>query len=202
MSEWYPELEAVPQDADSILWHQVLGDSRARPNSHVQEVRQRGRGRIVIDQHATRTVEHITTSHRIERNASRVLDSTDEASSSENATACTGDGFKVGVPRLWHAIATRPLAIASVNLLKIGSLRTILLGNAENRGRSFEILRETRQTAKFDFELLDRTKAARLLGCSVRSFTRLRQKEGFPRPILKSRWLRSELIAWAMSQRS
>jgi hypothetical protein len=120
----------------------------------------------------------------------------------DNATGLTGGGFNTGVPRLWCAIATRSIADASVKILKIEGLRVIPLGNAENRGRSFEILTKTQHSAKLHFELLDRTKAARLLGCSVRSFTRLRLKEGFPRPILKSRWLRSELVAWAMSQRS
>jgi hypothetical protein len=62
----------------------------------------------VTGRHAT----SITTSHRIERNASQVLDSTDEASSSSNALALTGGGFIAGVPRLWHAIATRSVAIA------------------------------------------------------------------------------------------
>jgi predicted DNA-binding transcriptional regulator AlpA len=115
--------------------------------------------------------------------------------------------------KTWHALDSpvgffqvanmaRSIAIASVKILKIEGLRVVPLGNAENRGRSFEIVRKTQHSAKVDFELLDRTKAARLLGCSVRSFTRLRQKDGFPRPILKSRWLRSELVAWAMAQRS
>jgi hypothetical protein len=151
---------------------------------------------------AGRDATAITTSHRINASESQVIDLTDEASSSKNATALTWGVLDSPVGFFQAANMARPLAIARVNFLKIGSLRSIPLGNAENRDRSFEILRETRQTAKFDFELLDRTKAARLLGCSVRSFTRLRQKEGFPRPILKSRWLRSELIAWAMSQRS
>lgn len=56
--------------------------------------------------------QSITTSHRIERKASRVIDSTDEASSDENATALTRGGFNTGVPRLWHAIATRSVAVA------------------------------------------------------------------------------------------
>jgi hypothetical protein len=74
----------------------------------------------VIDQHSTRTVEHITTSHRINASESQVIESTDEASSYQNATACTGDGFKMGVLRLWHAIATRPLAIAGEIIRRIG----------------------------------------------------------------------------------
>ena len=151
-----------------------------------------------MSRHAT----SIPKTHRIERKASRVLDSTDDASSSKNATALTWGVFKVGVPKLWHAKVARSIADASEKILKIEGLRTIPLGNAENRGRSFEILRKTQHSAKLHFELLDRTKAARLLGCSVRSFTRLRLKQGFPRPILKSRWLRSELVAWAMTQRS
>ena len=146
--------------------------------------------------------QSITTSHRIERKASRVIDSTDDASSDENATAKAWGVFKPPVPKLWPATMARSIADASEKILKIEGLRTIPLGNAENRGRSFEILGKTQETAKLHFELLDRTKAARLLGCSVRSFTRLRLKEGFPRPILKSRWLRSELVAWAMAQRS
>jgi hypothetical protein len=55
---------------------------------------------------------HITTTHRINAYALQVLDSTEEASSDENATALTGGGFNAGVPRLWHAIATRSVAIA------------------------------------------------------------------------------------------
>ena len=151
-----------------------------------------------MNRHATST----TISHGINAHASRVLDSTDDAASDENATALTWGVFKVGVSKLWCATMARSIADASVKILKIEGLRVVPLGNAENRGRSFEILGKTPHSAKLDFELLDRTKAARLLGCSVRSFARLRQKEGFPRPILKSRWLRSELVAWAMTQRS
>jgi hypothetical protein len=122
--------------------------------------------------------------------------------SNENATALTWDALDSPVGFFQVAKVARPIAVASVKILKIEGLRVVPLGNAENRGRSFEIVRKTQQSAKVDFELLDRTKAARLLGCSVRSFTRLRQKDGFPRPIFKSRWLRSELVAWAMAQRS
>ena len=61
-----------------------------------------------MSRHATA----ITTTHRINANALQVLDSNDEASCSENATALTGGGFNTGVPRLWCAIATRSVAIA------------------------------------------------------------------------------------------
>ena len=173
---------------------------------HATPIDQSGRQRPLSFEHhkevAGRHATAIPTTHSINAHASRVIDSTDDASSDENATAKAWGVFKVGVPNLWCANMARSIADASVKILKIEGLRTIPLGNAENRGRSFEILGKTQHSAKLDFELLDRTKAARLLGCSVRSFTRLRLKEGFPRPILKSRWLRSELVAWAMAQRS
>jgi hypothetical protein len=57
-------------------------------------------------------IQSITKTHRNNAYASRVIDSTDAASSSENATALTGCGFNTGVLRLWHAIATRSVAIA------------------------------------------------------------------------------------------
>ena len=60
----------------------------------------------------SRNATAIPTSHSINANASRVIDSTDDASSDENAAALTRGGFNTGVPRLWCAIATRSVAIA------------------------------------------------------------------------------------------
>jgi hypothetical protein len=84
-----------------------------------QSCRQR---QLSFEHHKKVTGRHaiaITTTHRINAYALQMLDSTDEASSSENALALTGGGFNAGVPRLWHAIVTRSVALAGENFHEI-----------------------------------------------------------------------------------